>query len=146
MTPRGILVIRDDAVITTEFLAEVDVKTDDLEACLGRQINLGEIHRNWFVVYVPVDWYVSTCSGEQLIPSTPPPSSCRSKGLVIPVECEYVERPTPECPCVCNVRAVIQDSRYIVVTPNLKLYRAELTRLVTNVNNPWTNQALLPCL
>jgi hypothetical protein len=141
----GILVIREDIPVDDEFLFEVDLATNQLEQCLGEQGARPKIRRDGFVVVVPADWYTSACSGEQLIPSIVNPETCRSKGLVVPVECEYLEYPTEACPCVCNVRAVIQNPHYLLVTPNLKLYRAELTRLVTGINNPWTHEELLPC-
>jgi hypothetical protein len=144
-TPGGISVIREDLPADDEFLFEVDLETNLLEQCLG-EVGWPGINRDGFVVVVPDTWYTSVCSGEQLIPSVVNPVACRSKGLVVPPECEYVEYPTDACPCVCNVRAVIQGPHYILVTPNLKLYRAELTRLVTEINNPWTDPELLPCL
>lgn len=40
--------------------------------------------------------------------------------------------------CQCQCRATIQGNRTIVVTPNLRLYPAELVRLVTGCNYVWT--------
>jgi hypothetical protein len=122
-------------------LAErLDAQTEALETCLG-----ATIRRDWFTVYVPPDWYVSTCSGEQLVPSRMPCSLCRAKGLVIPDQCCGVVRPTAECPCACNARAILQGDT-VITAPNLRLYRAELVRLVTGAGNPWLVPELARCL
>ncbi len=82
--------------------------------------------RSCLQVRLAPDWYVSKCSGEQLFPCSVPYASCAQKGLT----------PNKECPCAC--RAMIQDDTMIIVTPNLKLYPAYLTTLLTGCNNPWT--------
>jgi hypothetical protein len=125
---------------TPVLRASLDGQTEALETCLGVAIR-----RDWYSVYVPPDWYVSTCSGEQLVPSRMPCSLCRAKGLVIPDECCGQVRPTEACPCVCNARAILQGDT-VITAPNLKLYRAELVRLVTGAGNPWAVPELARCL
>ena len=128
------------------LLAMVDLRVDQVEECLARQKVATKINRKWFGVYIPPDWYVSKCSGEQLIPSVVDYRLCEAKGLIIPTVCHTVIKPTASCPCVCNMRSVIQDDFWIVTTPNLKLFKAELIRLVSNVNNVWVDPRLQPCL
>lgn len=132
VTPKGIKYLIPGDVDPISFPLLLDILTDELEQCL--QICL---ERSWFAVYVPSDWYVSVCSGLQLIPSIVDPELCRIKGLTIPVECEWLPKPTENCPCVCNVRAAVQDNYYIVSTPDLVLYKAELTSMIYNDRNPW---------
>lgn len=122
-------------------LTEVDKKTIELEQCLGISIP-----RECFAVYVPSDWYISACSGQELLPVPAPLEQCRVKGLEIADECEGLEKPTPECPCVCNYRVSLQDNYLIVVTPNLLLYKAELARLVTGINNVWADDEIRECI
>ena len=128
------------------LLDAIDAKVDQVEVCLAKQVPSVKVNRKWFGVYIPPDWYVSKCSGEQLIPSSVSYKLCEVKGLDIPTTCHMVTTPTASCPCVCNVRSVIQNNFWIVVTPNLKLFKAELIRLVSNVNNVWTDSQLQPCL
>jgi len=118
-----------------KFAVAVDQKVRELETCLGKKIR-----RDWFAVFVPDDWYVSKCSGEQLVPSKADPKLCRTKGLVLPPECEWVIYPNDKCPCVCNFRAVTQDNYYIVTAPNLKLFKNELASIVLNNRNLWVTE------
>ena len=138
---------RDD---TLEFRAVLDRKTNELEACLAKTGRGYEFRRDWFVVYVPADWYVSACSGQQVVPSTPDCRLCiDQKGLPLPEKCCGLAKPTSDCPCVCNMRAVVQSSfpTWLIVTaPSLALYKAELARLVTGVNFPWGDDAVKRCL
>lgn len=72
------------------------------------------------------DWYPSRHSpDEQVFPCGVDPALCVAKGLV----------PTPDAPCAC--RATVQDNRVVVTTPNLKIFPAELLRLVTACNYVW---------
>lgn len=129
------------------FYEEVDRRVAALEKCLLEEKEITKpIRRGWFGVYVPNDWYVSTCSKEQLVPSKVNPALCEAKGITIPIECRYVMKPTAECPCVCNVRAAILFDYWIVTGPNLKLFKAELSRLVTGKNNPWKYPNIVKCL
>jgi hypothetical protein len=143
-TAKGILVVRADSVVTPTFLQEIDRLTDQVDACLQTK-GFKPIKRNWFGVFVPADWYVSTCSGEQLIPSTPPCQGCYDKNLPIPKECCGLAKPTTTCPCVCNCRAVAQGF-WLITTPNLKLFKAEMCRISTGVNSCWGRPDLVPCL
>ena len=142
-TPRGIVVA---GTSDASLLAVVDLKVDQVEECLVKQKVVVRVNRKWFGVHIPPDWYVSSCSGEQLIPSVVDYRLCEAKGLVIPTACHTVSKPTPSCPCICNMRSVIQDDFWIITTPNLKLFKAELIRLVSNTNNVWIDKRLQPCL
>jgi hypothetical protein len=139
-TPHGVRYHAPPADDTLAFRVALDGHTEALEACLGVTVR-----RDWFAVYVPADWYTSTCSGEQLVPSAMPCKLCRDKGLTISDACCRETRPTAECPCVCNARATLQGDA-VITAPNLKLYRAELTRLVTGQINPWIVPELARCL
>jgi hypothetical protein len=139
-TPGGVRYRAPSAVDTPAWRASLDAHTEALERCLGVTVR-----RDWFTVYVPADWYTSTCSGEQLVPSAMPCALCRDKGLVISDACCLEARPTPQCPCVCNARATLQGDA-VVTAPNLRLYKAELARLVTGEINPWIVPELARCL
>lgn len=144
-TAKGILVVRADAPVTPIFLQEIDRLTDQLDACLQTK-GFKPIRRDWFSVFVPADWYVSACSGEQLVPSTPPCQGCYDKNLPIPPQCCGLAKPRlPDCPCVCNCRAVAQGF-WLITVPNLKLFKAELCRISTNINSCWARPELVPCL
>ena len=142
-TPRGIVV---SGTHDASVLAAIDLKVDQVELCLAMMMPTVQLEREWFGVAIPPDWYVSTCSGEQLIPSAVDYRLCEAKGLDIPDACHFVQKPTAQCPCVCNVRSVIQDDYWVLTTPNLKLFKAELIRLVANINNVWIDERLQPCL
>lgn len=137
-TPEGITVYLNGADID---LKKIDDIVDSLEICLGIKI-----HRECFEIYIPTDWYISTCSGEQLLPIAAPHEQCEAKGLELPENCWGLNHPTDACPCVCNYRVSTQRNFLIVVTPNLKLLKAELARLVTGVNNPWIDNDIKECL
>lgn len=77
------------------------------------------------VVQVPPDWYQSTCTGNQVFPCSVPAQSCRDKG----------QEPTAECPCAC--RAIIQGQDTVVTAPNLELFPARLTELLTGCDQIW---------
>lgn len=144
-TPKGILVVRDDVPISAEFLLEIDHLTDQLDTCLQTE-GFKPIKRAWFGVFVPKNTYVSTCSGQTLIPSTPPIQGCLSKGLPLPKQCAGLLLPKPpECPCICSVRATVQDDYWIVTVPSLLLYKAELARLTTGRNNIYLYEKLSAC-
>jgi hypothetical protein len=152
-TPAGILLIVNKSQQSFTDLAKlVDTKTTELEACLQKNGVLAKkIRRDWFGVYIPKGWYVSTCSKEQLIPSRISYKLCEAKKhdgepIKIEEECRNHTHPTEICPCVCNVRAAIHYNFWVVTTPNFKLFKAELARLVTNQNNPWTNKKISSCL
>ncbi|MCK5018894.1 MAG: hypothetical protein KAS32_17665 [Candidatus Peribacteraceae bacterium] len=106
-------------------LNNIDLKVSELEECLKLSI-----HRDWFSVYIPSDWYVSECSGQQLIPSLVDYKLCEAKGLIIEEECRGLRYPTEECPCPCNIRSGIQNNNVIITTPNLELFKMPLARMV----------------
>jgi hypothetical protein len=147
-TPGGVLlIVKKSSQSFAELGALVDKKTTELEACLLKTGALKKkIRRDWFGVYIPKDWYVSSCSKEQLVPSKVSYKLCEAKGLKIEEECRFHVYPTEICPCVCNIRAGIHWDFWIVTGPNLKLFKAELARLTTNQNNPWAVPAITQCL
>ena len=147
VTPKGIRVVAEKKQATMEFFKLIDQKTAELEACLLKSgASKQKINRQWFGVHVPNNWYVSKCSKEQLVPSRVSYKLCEAKGLKIEEECRNHELPTEICPCVCNVRATIQDDFWIVTGPNLKLFKTELARLHTNKNGPWKYPEISRCL
>ena len=117
----------------------IDEKVSELELCLNTSgVLKGKIRRDWFGVLIPPDWYTSECTGEQMIPSRISYLLCEKKpGVKIPETCR----------CPCNVRSAIQDNWLIVTTPNLKLFKAELARLVLwpRHNNPWKDSRVSQC-
>ena len=136
-TPNGVEVYSNQPFDATH----IDEVVDGLEVCLEMSIR-----RDWFVVLIPDDWFESACSGEQLIPYAANPALCRAKGIEIAEECEWVSVPTEECACPCNWRVATQEDYIIVTPPNLRLFAAELSRMVTGINNPWTDDNILECL
>lgn len=122
VTPRGIYVDTSGFEIDLE---EIDRQVDFLENCLQENSIISQIHREWFVVKIAPDWFVSECSGQQIFPCEMPDSVCENKDLEI----------TEECPCMC--RSAIQDENTVVTTPNFYLFRGELARMATGYNNPW---------
>jgi len=145
-TPGGVLVLGPQKDTTAAFIAEVDRRTQELDKCLQAH-GWKPLRRDWFGVFVPPDWYVSTCSGEQLVPSVMPCSLCiDQKKLPLPEKCCGLRKPTAECPCVCNARSTIQDNFWIVTAPTLKLYKAELARLSTGVGFPWGDARIKDCV
>lgn len=85
-----------------------------------------DVDRKAFDVYLADDWRPACRDPkEQTFPCQIGPQGCLAKGL----------DPTPECPCMC--RSVVQSNRTIITTPNLKLFPAELVRLVTGCNVVW---------
>ena len=76
-------------------------------------------------VQVP-SWHVSTCTGAEIFSCSVPATSCEAKG----------QTPTPACPCSC--RAIIQDQSVILTAPNLELYPAQLSQLLTGCDQIWS--------
>jgi hypothetical protein len=108
----------------------IDTKVEELESCLNIKIN-----RCCFAILIPNDWFYSECqTGEQLLPIGAPRQLCLDKDPNMPIECG------------CYWRVALQDDYYIVTPPGLKLLKAELSRLVTNENNPWENPDIARCL
>ena len=140
---------------TDQMKQLVDTKVDALESCLLQAGVLSlPIRRSGFAVMVAPDWYVSTCTGEQMIPSRADYRLCEQKKnpdgtpVKIPEECRGLTHPTASCPCPCNFRVAVLRSNIIVVTPNLKLFKPELARVVLypNYNNPWTDAKVAACV
>lgn len=82
--------------------------------------------RQCLVVKMAPDWRVSKCTGEQVFPCNVPIESCTSKGQI----------PTVECPCSC--RSIVQDNTVVLATPNMRIFPAYLTTLLTGCFRPWT--------
>lgn len=106
---------------------QLDFLTDSLETCLERSID-----RSSFVVKIPADWTYNCDGTEEVLPFITPDRSCKGKNA------------TDACPC--RYRAVLQEPNVVVVTPNLKLYRDALSRLLLNTSNTWGNPEISPCL
>ena len=117
--------VRYDGDVDVE---QLDFLTDQLESCLERSID-----RSSFVVKIPNDWTYNCDGTEEVLPFISVfDKTC--KGQIA----------TETCPC--RYRAVLQEPNVVVVTPNLKLYRDALTRLLTGSSNPWEDPALSGCL
>lgn len=139
-TPKGAHVWTPPGLAHKDFYNKVDARIAELSACLQHvRVKSEPIEFERVYVYVPKDWYDSKCSVEQLIPSRVNPKLCLAKKLPLDPKCHWKMRPTSECPCVCNVRAAIVDMYVVAMTPNMKLFKAELARLVLapKFNNPW---------
>jgi hypothetical protein len=138
-TPGG---VRYWAPKGVDVRSEVDRLIGELEKCLGVTIR-----RDWIGVLIPDDAYVSACSGQWLVPSVPWCRLCiDQKGLPLPEKCCGLRKPTKACPCVCNMRSVVQSNWLIVTTKTLALFKAELTRLVTGINFPWGDERTKKCV
>lgn len=137
-SPAGIKIYPNNNTIK---LQEIDKKVEELEECLNIKVK-----RDCFIILIPDDWYISSCSGEELLPVSAPYYLCEDKNIRIEESCRWLDKPTKECPCVCAWRSAIQDDHILVLTPNLKMLKLELTRLTTGVNNPWIKPELYQCL
>lgn len=152
-SPNGVQYRIPENVDEVRFVQMLDEKTVALEKCLGR-----DLHLEWFAVIVPENWYKSQCTGQLMIPSNVDYRLCEQKKMPdgtlvkIPVECREVIEPTDKCPCPCNFRSIAQvrwagtPLAAVITAPDLKLYKAELARLVTGVNNVWTDKDLVKCV
>ena len=74
------------------------------------------------------DWHLSACTQEQVFSCNVGNQRCNEKG----------QTPTEQCPCSC--RAIVQDNRKIILTPNLKLLPANLDTLMTGCLSPWSGR------
>ena len=132
-------------------LKDLDMQTGDVEDCLKAQFGSGRlppelvqqascdsdqvslpIVRSWLTVKVAKDFLFSCDGSQEVLPVQAPDVLCVAKG----------ETPTAMCPCYW--RAGIEQNRYIVVTPNLYLFKDPLIRMVTGCDNPWVG-ALATC-
>lgn len=128
------LVNETEACLQTTFpdgILSDDVVHD--AQCQNRSFN-PVISRECFKVKVPDDWVFSCDGSTQLLPQVAPQRLCGDKGL----------EADPNCPC--RWRAGIQDNTVIVTTPNLKLFKDPLVRIVTGCNNPWYSKPLADCM
>lgn len=80
-------------------------------------------------VTVPEDWFVSEVSGEQVLPSPAAEELCAAKGLN-----------GTGCWWRAGVQYHDNGLPTLVTTPNLKLLRDPLIRIVTGCNNPWVGK------
>jgi hypothetical protein len=151
LTPGGVATLGPARDNTAAWRDQVDLQVNQLDQCL-RRAGFKPLRRSWFGVFVPDDWYVSPCTGQQLIPSRADYRLCEQKldpqgrPIVMPVVCRGVVRPTAACPCPCNFRATTQDNFWIVTAPDLRLLKTELARLSTGVNAPWVDARIKGCL
>jgi hypothetical protein len=143
-TPEGI------AIDTTGHqidLNRVDSLTTALEQCLERTIN-----RSCFAIYIVNDWYTSAVDAQQQVFTCSYGNGpCESKIESGRLLRENVCRKPPNEPCPpgtyrCGCRGAIQDDFYIIVTPDLRMYTAELARMVTGVNNIWEIANIRQCI
>lgn len=136
----GIPVMTNGNDVDLQRIDEIILYVED---CLEMQLK-----RECLKVVIPSDWYVSYCAspeGEELFPCRIDPQVCADKGLPIDPDCIPGQAPDEDCPCPCNCRATIQDENVIITTPNLKLFSAELIRMMTGVNNIWLEPELVKC-
>lgn len=82
-------------------------------------------------------WGLNCDGTEQVLPFATPDAMCKGKEA------------TDACPC--RYRAIIQctpasEPCTVVVTPNLKLFKDALVRLLTGSTNPWADAVLAPCV
>jgi len=132
---------------------EIERDVGELEECLATKIK-----RNCIEVKIADDWVVSPCTGRQYFPCGISPEVCKKKiksgalkmistspcqadrvmGTLFKVVSGHRE---PCTECICGCAATIQRNRVIVTTPDLYLFKAELARLVTNINDVWGSKA-----
>jgi hypothetical protein len=111
----------------------IDLATAEAQDCRDSNWNYRtdfsdiSVRRGCLIVKIAPDWNVSSCSEEymEVFPCDMPAEVCENKGLEV----------TEECPCRC--RSTIQDENIVVTTPDLRLFRGELARMMTGCNNPW---------
>lgn len=119
----------------------IDSKVNELESCLDKNIE-----REYIAVCIPDDWYVSPCTGQQLVPSSVDYRLCEEKGVEITEECREAVYPTVNCPCPCSVRAEVQNNHIVVTAPNLELFKAALARIVMYPKYVWSTPEIAACL
>ena len=123
----------DDPAIPADAAAKADCRTDGVTPKTNLDPNV-TVKRECLTVKIPTDWIVSACSGEEVLLLPADDAFCLAKGIT----------PTPECPC--RWRVATQDDNTIVSPPGLKLYKAELARIVTGCNNVWVVPQITACL
>ncbi len=136
-------------------LADIDRRTDEVEACLANLYPDGRIPekvmrdsscilshfdphimREYIGVKLASDWHWTpdSCNtagyGPQQVFACgdAPTPLCEEKGLTI----------STECPCCW--RGAIQDNSTIITTPNLHLFDESLIRVITGCNLIWNSQ------
>lgn len=109
-------------------LNKIDRLTSELEQCLNILIK-----RSCLYVKIPNDWFYSSCTGEELLDIPAPPNLCQEKSLDIQK-------------CSCYWRVAIQNDNTIITPPGFKLYKAELARMVTGINDIWHSKEIVECL
>lgn len=150
-TPGSILAVGRPQDLTEQFRDLLDLRVNRLDKCL-QQRGWPAIQRRWFGVFVPSDWYVSSCTGQQLIPSRADYRLCEQKRdphgnpIKMPVQCRGIVKPTAACPCPCNFRSTVEGNFWIVTAPDLSLLKTELARLHTGVMQPWAHERIKGCL
>jgi len=115
---------------------ELATKADCRENGSGQKVKFDmlTIRRGCLKVKIPDDWFISRCADEELLPIPADNSICLAKGVM----------PTAECPCYWRVET--QDDNTIVTPPGLKLFKAEVARVITGCNNVWVIPQITACL
>jgi len=131
-------------------LKEIDDLTIEVQDCLSQTIPDGIIENyensycksgnvdisidfSCLTVKVPNRWDWSCDGKEQVLLEGAPQEGCRQKGF------EY----DPNCPC--RWRGGIQDSKIIIITPNLRMYKTMLIMFITGCDDIWENEKLSSC-
>jgi hypothetical protein len=130
-TPTRNIPVYTQTEIDLEGLETLIEMTED---CLGMDLN-----ETCFMVYVPDDWYVSECSGQQLFPC----GIVHANNYDI---CKVDKKLDTTKQCPCNCRATIQDENVIITTPNMYLLGMSLVRMMTGMNNPYAQEWTRKCV
>lgn len=147
ITPNGVLVTTNGWITDLE---RIDLEIAYMEACLEMTLK-----RDCFEVIIPPEIHVSSCSREQLFECDIVEANYRYLLAIGYSEevarersdiCRYDKglETSDECPCMC--RATIQNENIIITTPNLKLFSAELARMMTGELNVYNNERTVACL
>lgn len=145
-TPLGACVIPNGNPLPEEKLQRIDEMITATERCIQEwnKTKPDVLHRNYhwkppkrscYVIIFPDDWRKSCINPEQGIFGKAPQESCAAKGL----------EEDPDCPC--GFRVCLQKGRYIVVAPDLALFRSGIVELLSGypTHELWAEPALVEC-
>ncbi len=125
-TPGGVRVDASGMLLPMAYLEKIDRITAEAFACLNRP-------RQPITLKIPADWMLS----------------CDQSQQVLPVAAGYCDPRKPEnckLPCaVAHWRAFVQPDASIVSAPSLYLYKDPLVRMLTGVQDIWSDAKLAPC-
>jgi hypothetical protein len=146
-TPSGVLIDASGQYID---LNEIDRKISETENCLARNFPNGDlsgvegwcsvlkfepfIDRHCITVKIPSNWSWSCDGKEQLLADDAPQEGCGAKGF----------KEDPDCPC--KWRAGIQDGGIIITTPNLRLFKDPLVKMITSCEYIYEDPKLAECV